>query len=172
MERAHKELQEKHAKTCDDISQIMEMLAALTKGKQNEGASRPQIESTSIRNTGEDLPYPFGFTLSHEIQATYVSPSLHIGSYPYPHGPPQVIQTPGLVFCEPNTDANLVNPLMVPDLDDPTEKEKLHLNEAQEKYELLKERLRVVEGIIIPEGVDATELSLGKCQHTQIMISS
>ena len=41
MERAHQELQEKHAKTCDDISQIMEMLAALTKKKQNEGALNP-----------------------------------------------------------------------------------------------------------------------------------
>ena len=28
-------------KTCDDVSRIMEMLAVLTKGKQNEGASNP-----------------------------------------------------------------------------------------------------------------------------------
>ena len=41
IERAHQKLQEKHTKTCDDISQIMEMLAPLTKGKQNEGASHP-----------------------------------------------------------------------------------------------------------------------------------
>ena len=40
---------------------------------------------------------------------------------------------------------------MVPNLDDPIEKEKLHQNEAHEKFELLKERLRVVEGINIPE---------------------
>ena len=33
MEKAHQELQEKHAKTCDDVSRIMEMLAILTKGK-------------------------------------------------------------------------------------------------------------------------------------------
>ena len=49
---------------------------------------------------------------------------------------------------------------MVPDLDDLVEKEKLLQNEAQEKYELLEERLRAVEGINIPEGVDAAELSL------------
>ena len=124
MEKAHQELQEKHAKTYNDVSRIMKMLAILTKGKQNEGASNPQVESTPIRNTGEDLPYPFGFMLSHEIQATYVSPSQYIGSYPYPHGPPQVIQTPRLVLREPNIVANLVNPLMVLDLDDPTKKEK------------------------------------------------
>ena len=49
---------------------------------------------------------------------------------------------------------------MVLDLDDLIEKEKLHQNEAQEKYEILKERLRTVEGINIPGGVDAVELSL------------
>ena len=41
MGRAHQELQEKHAKTCDDISQMMEILVVLTKGKQNEGVSNP-----------------------------------------------------------------------------------------------------------------------------------
>ena len=88
MEKAHQELQEKHAKTCDDISQIMEMLAALTKGKQNEGAPNPQVESTPIRNTSEDLSYPPSFTLPCETQATYASPSQPIGSYPYPYRPP------------------------------------------------------------------------------------
>ena len=31
LEKAHLELQEKHAKLCDDISQMMEMLKILTK---------------------------------------------------------------------------------------------------------------------------------------------
>ena len=44
---------------------------------------------------------------------------------------------------------------MVLDLHDPTEKKKLHQNEVQEKYELLEERLRAIEGINIPRGVDA-----------------
>ena len=68
--------------------------------------------------------------LPRETQATYASPSQPIGSYPYPYGPPQVIQTLGLVLHEPNTDANPKNPLMVPDLDDLTEKEKLHQNKV------------------------------------------
>ena len=106
------------------------MLAILTKEKQNEKASNPQVESTPMRNTVEDLAYPLGFTLPHETQTTYASLSQPIGSYPYLYGPSQAIQTPGLVLREPNTDANLVNPLMVPDLDDSVEKEKLHQNEA------------------------------------------
>ena len=101
-EKAHQELKEKHAKTCDDVSRIMEMLAILTKEKQNEKASHQQVESTSIRNTVEDSPYPPGFTLPHETQTTYTSPSQPIGSYPYPYRPPQVIQTLRLILREPN----------------------------------------------------------------------
>ena len=41
MEKAHQELQEKHAKTCDDVSRIMEMLTILTKGMQNERCIYP-----------------------------------------------------------------------------------------------------------------------------------
>ena len=92
-----------------------------------------------------------------ETQATYTSSSQPTGSYPYPYRPPQVIQTPGLLLREPNTNANPLNPLMVLDLDDPTKKEKLYQNETQEKYGLLEERLRAVEGINIPIGVDAAE---------------
>ena len=33
LEKAHMELQEKHAKSCDDISQMMEMLKMLTREK-------------------------------------------------------------------------------------------------------------------------------------------
>ena len=102
MEKAHWELQEKHAKTCDDVSRIMEMLAVLTKGKQNEEASHPQVESTPIRNTGENLPCSTGFTLPRETQTTYALPSQPIGSYPYPYRPPQVIQTLRLILHEPN----------------------------------------------------------------------
>ena len=51
LEKANQELQEKHAKSCDDISQMMKML---TKDKQSAEASNPQIEATSLRDIGED----------------------------------------------------------------------------------------------------------------------
>ena len=41
LEKAHLDLQEKHAKSCDDISQMMEMLKMLTKEKQNIEAPIP-----------------------------------------------------------------------------------------------------------------------------------
>ena len=75
MEKAHQELREKHAKTCNNVSWIMEMLAILTKGKQNEEASNQQVKSTPVRNTIEDLPYLSGFALPRETQTTYASSS-------------------------------------------------------------------------------------------------
>ena len=62
MERSYQELQEKHAKACEDISQMMEMLTTLTKEKQNVEAPNPQAEFTPLRNTGEDSSYPHSFT--------------------------------------------------------------------------------------------------------------
>ena len=53
-----------------------------------------------------------------------------------------------------------MDPLAVPDLDEMAEKEKFPQDKALEKYELLKERMRVMEGINIPISVDATKLSL------------
>ena len=58
LEKANQELQEKHAKSCDDIPQMMEMLKMLTKNKQSTKASNPQVEATPLRNTGEDSLYP------------------------------------------------------------------------------------------------------------------
>ena len=58
LEKAHLKLQEKHVKSCDDISQMMEMLKMLTKNKQSTKASNPQAEATPLRNTDEDILYP------------------------------------------------------------------------------------------------------------------
>ena len=63
-------------------------------------------------------------------------------------------------MCEPNTGIDLVDPLVILDLDELAEKGKSLLDKALEKYELLEERMRAMEGINIPESLDATELSL------------
>ena len=91
LKKAHLELQEKHAKSCDGISQMMEMLKKLTKDKQNIEASNPQANVTPLRNTSEDLLYPQGFAFPRETQATYASPSQ---PFPFNYGPPQVMNTP------------------------------------------------------------------------------
>ena len=66
LEKAHLELQEKHAKSCDDISQMMEMLKLLTREKQTVEAPNPQPETTPLRGTSGDALYPQDFALPHE----------------------------------------------------------------------------------------------------------
>ena len=78
------------------------------------------------------------------------------GMYTYPYMPFLAAQTSGPTLVEPNPE---INPVMVPDLDDPKEREKLKQVDTQGKYELLEERLRVVKGLNM-DGVDASELSL------------
>ena len=136
---------------------MMEMLKMLTKDKQSAEASNPQTEATPLSGTGEDILYPQGFAFSHETQATYASPSQ---AFPLNYGPLQVINTPGVIIREPKIGANLVDPLAVLDLDEMAKKEKLPQDKALEKYELLEERMRAMEGINILGSLDAIELSL------------
>ena len=70
------------------------------------------------------------------------------------------MKAPGLVIHEPVADIDPVDPLMVLDLDEMARKGKSIHDKALEKYELLEERMRAMEGISIPESLDATELSL------------
>ena len=70
------------------------------------------------------------------------------------------MNTLGLVLHEPKTSVGPVDPLAVPDLNELTGKGKSLQDKALEKYELLEERMRAMEGIDIPGSVDATELSL------------
>ena len=101
--------------------------------------------------------YPQGFAFPRETQATYASPSQ---TFPLNYGPPQVINTPKVVVWELRTSIDPADPLAVPDLDEIVGKGKSPQDKALEKYELLEERMRAMEGINIPGSLDATELSL------------
>ena len=64
LKKAHLELQERHAKSCDDISQMMEILKMLTKAKQDTESPNPPKGTTPRRNTSE------------ETSTVYASPSV------------------------------------------------------------------------------------------------
>ena len=67
-----------------------------------------------------------------------------------------------------NAGANTVNPITILDLDDPKEQEKIRKeslehsesNKAQQKLELIEERLKVMEGSYVYGMVDAYKMSL------------
>ena len=61
---------------------------------------------------------------------------------------------------EPKASPDLVDPLAVLDLDELMGKWKLPQDKTLEKYELLEEKMRAMEGINIPGSLDATKLSL------------
>ena len=66
LEKAHLELQEQNAKSCDNISQMMEMLKILTREKQNAETPNTQTGTTPLGGTSRDIPYPQGFVLPRE----------------------------------------------------------------------------------------------------------
>ena len=61
----------------------------LTREKQSAEAPNLQTETTPLRGSGEDTPYPLGFALPRETQATYASPSQ---PFPFNYGPHQVVK--------------------------------------------------------------------------------
>ena len=133
----------------------MEMLKILTKEKQSAETPNMQIGTSSLGGTSGDTPYPQGFALPRETQATYASPSnlfLSTAFSGYEYHEISNARTKGIF--------GLMDPLVVPDLDELAEKGKSLQDKAIEKYELLEERMRAMEGINILGSLDATELSL------------
>ena len=84
---------------------------------------------------GEDILYSQGFALPHENQATYASLS---HPFPFNYGPLQVMNTPRLLMQEPKADADLVDPLVVPDLNELVGKGKSLHNKALENMNFLR----------------------------------
>ena len=66
------------------------------------------------------------------------------------------MNTQRLVMQEPKANIDLMDPLAVLDLDEIAEKGKSPQDKTLEKYELLEERMRAMEGINISESLDAT----------------
>ena len=86
------------------------------------------------------------------------------GGFPYGYAPPPTqVNEVGQ-----NSGANTADPIMVPDLDDPKEQEKLRResseqsenNKAQRKLELIEERLKAMEGSDVYGMVDVRTMSL------------
>ena len=58
LKKAHLELQEQHAKSCDNISQMMKMLKILTREKKSAETPNTQTRTTPLGGTSGDTPYP------------------------------------------------------------------------------------------------------------------
>ena len=100
-------------------------------------------------------------------QGVCPQPTSSVGMYTYPYMPPIVGQALGIGQFKLNPGANFVNHVVVSDPKEFKEQEKLMReflvqvgnSKTQQKYDLLKKRLRGV-GVNILGGIDATELNL------------
>ena len=122
--------------------------------------SSPIVEHISPRNTNYDPSYPSSFT---RPQATCPPSTLSTGVNTYPYTPPPIRKNLKPTLFVSSSGAGPTDPMIVPNLYDPKKWEKLKQEESsnkQQKYNLLKERLKAIEGINILDGMDAAELSL------------
>ena len=126
------------------LAEITELLKTLVRDKAQ--AIVQQNSATQLEQRREDPAYPQGFTPSY----TQAQPMPQMGGFPYGYAlPPTQTHEVGQ-----NSGANTVDPITIPDLDDPKEQENIRKesleqsesNEAQRKLELIEERLRMVEG--------------------------
>ncbi|XP_052478388.1 uncharacterized protein LOC128033927 [Gossypium raimondii] len=174
MERTQRELQEQLAKSQqeardlmvrsreesleqrDQMTKMMEMMTALVKGKGP--MQSPDIVEPPQSRANQDPLYPPRFTPPHvhtmqrgypqrepTSQEQHPTPSAHLGQ--------------GMFVSNPG--ANPSDPI-VPDLDDPVEVARLRIddNNAQDKYRILEERIKAVEGAEVFSALSAKELSL------------
>ncbi|XP_052481147.1 uncharacterized protein LOC128035445 [Gossypium raimondii] len=174
MERTQRELQEQLAKLQqeardlmvrsreesleqrDQMAKMMEMMTALVKGKGP--MQGPDVVEPPQSRANQDPLYPPGFTPPH----------IHAMQRGYPQREPTVLEQPpvpsthlGQGMFVSNPGANPSDPI-VPDLDDLVEVARLRFddNNAQDKYRILEERIKAVEGAEVFSALSAKELSL------------
>ena len=138
IERLEKESQESRAQ----MTKMMELIRTVIKDKGPASSPNPQNETTQPDQRREDVVYPPGYT-SPSVSNVYMvqaPPMQQVGGFPYGYAPPPT----RVNEIGQNSGQNMVEPITVPDLDDPKEQEKLRResleqsesNEAQRKLEL------------------------------------
>ncbi|KAA3484402.1 Gag-pro-like protein [Gossypium australe] len=139
----------------DQMAKMMEMMAALVKGKGP--MQSPDIKEPHSRVNQDPLYLP-----------RFTPPHAHVTQRGYPQEEPVGLeQRPappahlGQGMFVSNSGDNSANPI-VPDLDDPIEIAKLRMkdHDAQDKYNSLEERLKAIEGTGVFSALSAKELSL------------
>ena len=138
----------------------MELIRTLIKDKRQTSGPSPQNETAQHNQKKEEPVYPQKSTPPY----AQAQPMPEMGEFPYDYAPPST-QTHKV---GQNYEANTVDPITIPDLDDPKEQEKIRKesleqsksNEAQRKLELIEERLKAVEGFDVYGLVDAYKMSL------------
>ena len=162
IERLKKESQESRAQ----MSEMMELIRTLIRDKEQALGPNLQNETAQSDQRKEEPIYPVGFTPPYapNVHVAQVPPMQQARGFPYGYVPsPTRVNEVGQ-----NSGQNMAKPIIIPDLDDPKEQEKLmresseqsENNEAQRKLELIEECLKAMEGSDVYGMVDASTMSL------------
>ncbi|XP_017984885.1 PREDICTED: uncharacterized protein LOC18586490 isoform X8 [Theobroma cacao] len=153
----------------DQLAKMIELMMNFSKGKRAVGDLAP-VENQSIDNLRNDQPCLPRYASSHAQTSQRVYPQMAplVGGFPYAYynfspslGPQQVQGQFGL-----NLGMNFTKSVLVPDVDDLKEQERLKKNSLEiiendnvkKKNDLLEERLCAVERVDRFGTMDATEL--------------
>ena len=137
MEKTQQEMHER-------MIEMMELTKNMMKGKgTTKGPSQPEV-GTNQEVRREDHLYPSGFT-PLLTQATYTSTMPLMSRFPYTYKPSLVPKS----NMGQHSRTNMNDQMIVPDLGDSKKREKLEKDafdsEAQQKFELIEEKLRAIE---------------------------
>ena len=100
-------------------------------------------------------------------QGTCLIPSPPVGASTFPYVPPSIGQVHESGQYKVNHRASFINPMLVHDPEEPKEQEgsgkelvvKVESTKAQQKYKLLEEKLKGIEGLNASKGMGAAELT-------------
>ena len=117
----------------------MELIRTLVRDKGSASGPNPQNETAQADQRREEPIYPPGYTPPYapNVHMAQAPPMQQAGGFPYAYAPPPTRVNKG----GQNSGTNEADPIMVPNLDDPREQEKLRgessdqceNNEAQRK---------------------------------------
>ena len=102
---------------------MMELIRILIKDKGQAPNLGPQNETAQPDQRREELVYPAGFTPPYapNVHMTQAPPMQQAGGFPHGYVPPPT----RVNELGQNSGANMADPIVVPDLDDPKKQERI-----------------------------------------------
>ena len=125
IERLEKESQESRAQ----MAEMMKLIRTLIKDKGQVPGPSPQNEIAQLDQRREDVVYPPGFTPPYapNVHMTQ-APMQQAGGFPYGYVHPLMRMNE----IGQNSRANMADLIVVPDLDDPKEQEKIRKESSEQ----------------------------------------
>ena len=123
-------LEKKSQESLAQMSEMMELIRILIRDKGQASGLNPQNETVQTDQRREDVIYPSGYTPPYapNVHMAQTPPMQQAGEFPYGYAPPPAwVNEVGQ-----NSRANAADSIMVPNLDDLKEHEKLRRESSEQ----------------------------------------